>query len=81
MDGKIFRLAFSKRDNLESVVQVYKDIYENGGYIVKHKQPHCIIVKSNKEKCPDWIVENNEGIIFKNVHTLYQELELDEPEV
>ena len=81
LDGKIFRLAFSKRDNLESVVQVYKDIYENGGYIVKRKQPYCIIVKSNKEKCPDWIVENNEGIIFKNVHTLYQELELDEPEV
>lgn len=38
-------------------------------------------MKSNKEKCPDWILENNEGIIFKNVHTLYQELELDEPEV
>ena len=81
LDGKVFRPAFSKRDNLEGIIQVYKDIYRNGGYIVKLNQPHCIIVKSNNEKCPEWISENKDGITFKNVNTLYQDLELDEPEV
>lgn len=80
LNEKVFRPGFSKKDNLDGVIKVYKDIYENGGYIIKSKQPNCIIV-NNKEKCPDWIMENNDGIIFKNVHALYKELELDEPDV
>lgn len=37
LDGNVFRPAFSKRDNLEGVIKIYKDIYENGGYIIKLK--------------------------------------------
>jgi len=81
LDGKKYRITFSRRDNLDEAIKVYKDIYENGGFIAKVKGPDCIFIKSNGEICPEWIKDNDMGITFQNVHDLYETLGLKEPEV